>query len=1206
MTEFRVNTTTANGHYSPAVAMDAGSDFVVTWYSLGQDQSGDNFGGGIYAQRYNAAGVAQGGEFLVNTTTFFGQFFPAVAMDADGDFVVTWSSQLQDGSGNGIYAQRYNAAGVAQGGEFRVNTTTANNQNSPAVAMDADGDFVVTWESVNQDGSFGGIYAQRYNAAGVAQGGEFRVNTRTVNDQRFPAVAMDADGDFVVTWTSNQQDGSGYGIYAQRYNAAGVAQGGEFRVNTTTANSQVSPAVAMDADGDFVVTWYSLGQDQSGDNFGGGIYAQRYNAAGVAQGGEFLVNTTTFFGQFFPAVAMDADGDFVVTWTSDQQDGSGYGIYAQRYNAAGVAQGGEFRVNTTTANSQQEPAVAMDADGDFVLTWTSIGQDGMSGGIYAQRYNAAGVPQGGDVAANTSTTSTLAAGETRSGQIDQNDISGNYIDADYFRVTLTGGQQYRFSASAGVDTSDSLTDVFIRLRDASGRTLSPDIHDEGAAPEFVFNAPGVGPQTFYLAISAGGSGAWWDDTGTYSVSLAQVGAAPPTNYRPTAVATNRTGNSNDDIINPGDIIPLSQLFSYSDPDGIADIVSFAVQDRTPGGGYLTYLNQRMDPNVVYERPIGQIGDWAFVVGPPGTDYVGFNAVDTAGTFNPTVVASVSGSQMQGSADALFGQKKLSTLADFAFAAYQKNEEEAAALAQKGWILLNDENLAANRWIKTDGTNLKDTLGQYIDGNYFENQNSSALVAKSADGKTLIISFTGTNSIWDRFDWITMGQHYYRFLPLFQEMGLPADIRVLESSHGFENIIVTGHSLGAAMAQAFKQHMVGENVAGVVFANPGLVVDSFQPFPDVPAYPAVPRHLNNFTSITIAQDPITLASILTDLQGDQIRLEVTRLPGEEGDSPLLPSLHDMNLYRDVAQFLESRSADVFQLQQNDTGDNPIHYFKPYGRVFVGDTDPSFSVLGSPSGVFVTPDTIIVTGQPTAPRVTDEWTFSTNSDDRSRLTINASTYSSTNWTVSADNGQVLLSNSNQQELLRSTGFGSLQLNSSSLADINLIIKELEGTTILNETVYVSAGHGNDKVDGSATDRRIVATGGEGNDTMFGGVSGDYFSGNNGSDMLDGGTGADTMDGGTGDDIFFVMDTGDVVLELAHGGADTIITQINLAVPDHVEALRIAEGVSGIIITGGAGNDVLIGNGLANNFDGGAGDDVILAGNVTLADIYALFAT
>ncbi|MFM7414821.1 MAG: hypothetical protein ACKO51_03355, partial [Alphaproteobacteria bacterium] len=65
-------------------------------------------------------------------------------------------------------------------------------------------------------------------------------------------------------------------------------------------------------------------------------------------------------------------------------------------------------------------------------------------------------------------------------------------------------------------------------------------------------------------------------------------------------------------------------------------------------------------------------------------------------------------------------------------------------------------------------------------------------------------------------------------------------------------------------------------------------------------------------------------------------------------------------------------------------------------------------------------------------------------------------------------------------------------------------------------------------------------------------------------------------------------------------------SMTMPDQIEALRIAANVSGVTLTGGAGNDMLIGNGLANNFNGGAGDDVILAGTTTLADIYALFAT
>ena len=271
-------------------------------------------------------------------------------------------------------------------GEFRANTYTGNAKGDASVAMDADGDFVVTWESAFQDGNNYGVYAQRYNASGVAQGSEFRVNAYTTGFQSGPSVAMDADGDFVVTWNSYNQDGSFNGIYGQRYNAAGVTQGSEFRVNTYTTNNQTQSSVAMDADGDFVVTWNSSGQD--GSNYG--IYGQRYNATGAAQGSEFRVNTYTTSTQRFSAVAMDADGDFVVTWHSSGQDGSNYGVYGQRYNATGAAQGSEFRVNTYTTDTQRIPAVAMDADGDFVVAWQSTVQDGGSSGIYGKQYTASG------------------------------------------------------------------------------------------------------------------------------------------------------------------------------------------------------------------------------------------------------------------------------------------------------------------------------------------------------------------------------------------------------------------------------------------------------------------------------------------------------------------------------------------------------------------------------------------------------------------------------------------------------------------------------------------------------------------------------------------------------------------------------------------------------------------------------------------------
>jgi hypothetical protein len=83
--------------------------------------------------------------------------------------------------------------------------------------MDDSGGHVITWHSNLQDGSGYGIYGQRYSATGAAQGSEFRVNTFTTSDQLFGQAAMDADGDFVVAWQSDQQDGSGTGVYARQF-----------------------------------------------------------------------------------------------------------------------------------------------------------------------------------------------------------------------------------------------------------------------------------------------------------------------------------------------------------------------------------------------------------------------------------------------------------------------------------------------------------------------------------------------------------------------------------------------------------------------------------------------------------------------------------------------------------------------------------------------------------------------------------------------------------------------------------------------------------------------------------------------------------------------------------------------------------------------------------------------------------------------------
>ena len=391
--EFRVNTFTLSGQSHPSVAMDDNGNFVAVWHSNGQDGSSD----GVYAQLYNQAGIAQGSEFMVNTYTTDRQFLPSVAMDSDGDFVVSWNSYEQDGNHYGIYAQRYDSDGIPQGSEFQVNTYTTGSQFDHSVAMDVNGNFIIAWQSAGQDGSGYGVYAQRYSDLGVPQGTEFQVNTYTTSTQGRPEAAFDTNGNFVIAWHSNNRTvpPADYGIYAQRYNNAGSPLGSEFQVNTYTTYSQIDPDVAMDDDGDFIVTWMSYNQD--GDYYG--VYAQRYNANGATLGIEFQVNTFTTHKQAQPSVAMDSDGDFLISWHSGDpngpvvQDGSSRGVYAQAYNNNGTIVGSEFRVNTYTTADQSFPSVASDTDGDLVIAWRSDGQDGSSASVYAQRYTVLCTPQ---------------------------------------------------------------------------------------------------------------------------------------------------------------------------------------------------------------------------------------------------------------------------------------------------------------------------------------------------------------------------------------------------------------------------------------------------------------------------------------------------------------------------------------------------------------------------------------------------------------------------------------------------------------------------------------------------------------------------------------------------------------------------------------------------------------------------------------------
>ncbi len=318
------------------------------------------------------------------------------------------------------------------GGEFLVNTYTTHSQKTPSVSMDANGAFVVVWESIGSNGSDTSHYsvqARRFSASGTPLGGQFQVNTLTTDIQSNPSVARAAGGEFVVTWTSDVSignDSSGRSIQGQRYAASGAMQGGQFQINSYILENQHDASLSMSPDGEFVVVWESLGSS-GGDSSSHSIQMQRYAPGGTAQGTQTQINDYTTSSQQRPSVSQDVNGEFVVVWDSNGSNGgdsSEYSVQGQRYTADGTAQGEQFQVNVSTLGIQAGAAVSRGRNGDFVAVWTSeesSGNDSSGFSIQGRLYSADGTPQGGEFQVNTYTTGTQQANAVAK------DVDGDFV-----------------------------------------------------------------------------------------------------------------------------------------------------------------------------------------------------------------------------------------------------------------------------------------------------------------------------------------------------------------------------------------------------------------------------------------------------------------------------------------------------------------------------------------------------------------------------------------------------------------------------------------------------------------------------------------------------------------------------------------------------------------------------------------------------------
>jgi hypothetical protein len=346
---------------SPEIAALSGGAYVVTW----------NTSADIYMQVVQADGAASAA-VRVNTTTSDMQYLHHVAALADGGYLVTWTSNLQDSSGTGVYMQRYNSQGVAQGSEARVNTTVANSQYASTAAGLEGGGFVVTWQS--PDASSNGIYMQRYDAGGVKLGGETAVNTTTSNEQKEPVVAGLADGSYVIAWVSRNQDFSQEGVYFRRFNSDGSSAGAETLVNWGTSGPQQDVSIVALADGGFAVSYSSYDGSSTRE-----LFVRRFTDDGVSVGPPISVASGSELEFDVSPIAALANGGFAITWVAG--DTGDKDVFVQRYDAHGIAEN-----RLTLTGSEADDVLRMASADAAVELVGDAGADILKGGAYGDLY----------------------------------------------------------------------------------------------------------------------------------------------------------------------------------------------------------------------------------------------------------------------------------------------------------------------------------------------------------------------------------------------------------------------------------------------------------------------------------------------------------------------------------------------------------------------------------------------------------------------------------------------------------------------------------------------------------------------------------------------------------------------------------------------------------------------------------------------------
>jgi hypothetical protein len=298
-------------------------------------------------------------------------------------YLMVYTSPETD-SGPNVFARVLGLDGAPMGKDFRLSTQTGQMSKSVVAYSPANERFLVVWGRKLYDEKRSELIAQTVGLNGKVLGEAFRLSVSDLYDQR-PAIAYcPGSNRFLVTWTRGTAydfDKGVSDIYGQFVDGDGArVMGGNFTIASATKN-QFKSDVSCDVRNDrFMVVW----EDQRNDVTHDDVYGQLIASDGTLLGDNFVVAETSNVERR-PVVWANKDGDYLVAWESVQQDGT-VRIFSRMVDSNGILLGkGPQELGGDVGGSRNRPEVSYLKTRDmYLVVWDNSGGVGASDGIYGQ------------------------------------------------------------------------------------------------------------------------------------------------------------------------------------------------------------------------------------------------------------------------------------------------------------------------------------------------------------------------------------------------------------------------------------------------------------------------------------------------------------------------------------------------------------------------------------------------------------------------------------------------------------------------------------------------------------------------------------------------------------------------------------------------------------------------------------------------------